>query len=118
MRTSSILFLAISAAIAVSAPAFAQDPAFVQDGTSQSVKVSLAGLDLNSREGAAAALRRIDAAAASVCGDRPDAFDLPRWAQFERCRLTAVDGAVRTMNRPLLSLAAGSEPAPVMVASR
>jgi UrcA family protein len=112
MRNPSILLLAASALLACAAPAFAQDDA------APSAKISLAGLDLSSRDGAGQALARIKAAAVTVCGDRPDLRQLDRQAPFERCRKAAVDNAVKTLDRPLLSQAASSDAPPLLMAAR
>jgi UrcA family protein len=75
-------------------------------------------VDLASPEGVKMALARIEDAAGGVCGGRPDGRELDRVAMFKKCRAAAVDGAVKSLDRPLLSRLADGAPAPVVVAAR
>ncbi len=117
MRTNLIPIITAGLVLIAAAPVFAQSHVPSADAP-PSVKIVFADLDLNSREGAAAALRRIERAAVTVCGDEPDIRQLDRQAAFESCRREAVTGAVKSLDRPLVSRAAAAEPAPVMVATR
>ena len=112
--TSIVSAFAVIALAGVAAPAFAQ-PEEVQ----MSVKVRVAGLDLNSSQGATIALNRISHAASNVCGGAPTFGELDRQAAFSSCRKAAIAGAVLTLNQPALNQLAAVTPArPMMVAAR
>ncbi len=85
-----------------------------------SMTVRVAGLDLNSPQGAKEALRRIEDAAVAVCGAPSRITDLDSRAAYEPCRKSAVLGAVRALDRPALTqVAAAYAPVrPMMVAER
>jgi UrcA family protein len=111
MRPHVLILIALSS-LSIAAPAFAQE-----EGEVRTVHVSMAGLDLASPEGAAMALSRIRDAASTVCGDRPDPHGLETRA-YDRCIKQAVDGAVSRLGRPLVTRAASTGPAPVVLAAR
>jgi len=101
-RTATLLALASAAALAA-APAFAQT-----DAAAPSMVVRYADLDLSDPAGAHAMLRRIDVAAAEVCGGQPDIRDLGRLTAFQRCRAVAAHRAVSRLDAPLVTAAAQS----------
>ena len=68
----------------------------------QSMKVSFAGLDLDTPAGATELLSRIQAAAHSVC----DAFDTSSAQSHRECLNTAVKTAVKQINRPQVTMLA------------
>ncbi len=112
MKIYSILLLIASATLAVAAPALAED------GALQSTKVSVVGLDMNSHEGAAKAMKRIQVAAVDVCGGQPDIRQLDQQAAFESCRRVAVNNAVKSVDQPLLNQVASATVPPVFMAAR
>jgi UrcA family protein len=67
------------------------------------VRVSLADLNLAGEPGAAIALRRIDAAAKSICGDEPAIVELGRMALYSACMRSTVGRAVDTLNSPVVT---------------
>jgi UrcA family protein len=70
----------------------------------KAVRVSLAGIDLDSSQGAATLFDRIDVAARKVCGERPGYTMNPARANiFETCRARAVRFAVTDVDAPQLT---------------
>jgi UrcA family protein len=59
-----------------------------------SVVVKYSDLDLNSTAGNKALFARLSAAAASACGNAPNARDLQRQAQFRACYDSALNRAI------------------------
>ena len=97
LAATAILASASTAALAAPAAARPADP----DAISKSVFVG--DLDLSSRAGARVAVQRIRAAAAAVCGDSPDPRFLERTAPYHACIRTAVDQAVASLDRPIVT---------------
>jgi UrcA family protein len=90
--------VAAFAAMAVSASAFAAPTS----DTQVSVKVSLAGVDLQSQAGAQVALGRIHVAARQICGEEPtDALD--GRAQYRACMAQVTDRAVAKLGSPTVA---------------
>jgi UrcA family protein len=101
----TIRFIAAAGAIALlasTAPAFAKTGAPADD-TSVSVAVPLAGLNLDTRAGAEAALRRIARAARQTCGDLSLDLSPPDRTNVRDCRQAAVQGAIAALNRPAVT---------------
>ena len=69
-----------------------------------SMKVSFAGLDLDTADGATELLNRIQAAAHTLC----DAWDGPDSESRKECMTKAVRAAVRQINRPQVTLVAAN----------
>ena len=67
-----------------------------------SVKVSAAGLDVNSAAGAQELYKRLTIAAEQACGVEAE-FDALRTAKFDRCYRDTLGNAVHAINRPLLT---------------
>ena len=96
---------AISAALAFASGAQAAPaPAPTPDGVKISVRVSVADLDLHQKAGEAVAHRRIQQAAAYVCGDEPTAANLGRYSLYRSCVRAAVDSAVIDLNTQMAAL--------------
>ena len=72
-----------------------------------SVAVRLSDLDLTSRAGAKAALRRIRDAAREVCGDESDVRLLGRQALYRACVQSAAERAAAASRSPLLIALSG-----------
>jgi UrcA family protein len=96
--TAPVLGLAAAAALAWAAPVLAQT-----SDTVPSVAVKYGDLNIGSPAGAKALLDRIEAAANTACGDRPDIRVLSQWASFEACRKSAVARAVDAVDSPVLT---------------
>jgi UrcA family protein len=77
---------------------------FTGAAQAQSMKVSFAGLDLDTPAGATELLTRIDAAAHSVC----DAFDNTNSDSHRQCLAKAVKAAVKQINKPQVTMVAGN----------
>ena len=75
-----------------------------------SVRVSYADLDITSTAGATALHRRIKTAAKEVCGY--EGYSLVEINLWQRCVRDAVDGAVASVNSPLLTAIHTGRPAP------
>ena len=68
-----------------------------------SEKVSMAGLDLQTKAGAEIALRRIRAAARDVCEVGLDPYFPGVSVRTKPCKTTAMDGAVAEVDSPVLT---------------
>ena len=68
-----------------------------------SMAVGVGDLNLGTRPGAAVALRRIHAAARSICGPAPDIKDLDRAADDRDCITASMGPAVASLNNPLVT---------------
>jgi len=102
IATRSIRF-AILLAVAVSSAGFSTRVAAGSPATGPvELKVTAAGLDLNTPEGIGTFFGRITAAAEQACGP-DDKLDLKRAALYKRCYNQAIVDVVRTINRPLLT---------------
>ncbi|MBT9470177.1 MAG: UrcA family protein [Pseudomonadota bacterium] len=77
----------------------------VQDlnGNTETVLVPTAGLDIGTHQGAKIALTRVQAAAAKICGVRPNERDLGASAAYRSCVKSTTDRAVATANSPLIT---------------
>ncbi len=96
--TTPVLHLAAAAMLSYAAPALAQTSDSVP-----SVSVKYSDLDLGSRAGAQILLKRIAAAANTVCGGEPDIRRLDQLSAFEACRRSAVSRAVVALDSPMLT---------------
>jgi UrcA family protein len=96
--TAPVLCLAAAATLSCAAPVLAQT-----SDTVPSVAVKYGNLDIGSPAGAQVLLRRIEAAANTVCGGAPDIRQLHQWASFEACRRSAVARAVVAVDSPMLT---------------
>jgi len=67
------------------------------------VAVGVGDLNLAAQPGAAIALRRIHAAARSICGPAPDIKDLERTADYRGCIAASMGPAVASLNNPLVT---------------
>jgi UrcA family protein len=103
MKTQLFAAALTLAAFAAVVPAKASN---VSGGDVPSLDVTYSDLNLANRGGAETLLRRIRSAASVVCGGDPrnGAFrDVRISRQYRACVRTAVDGAVRQVNAPLLT---------------
>ncbi|NOT40709.1 MAG: UrcA family protein [Alphaproteobacteria bacterium] len=103
MKTKLFAAALTLAAFAAGAPANASD---VSGGGVPSLDVTFSDLNLANRAGAEVLLRRIRTAASQVCGGDPHIStmrDLRAARDFRSCVRTAVDGAVRQVNAPLVT---------------
>jgi UrcA family protein len=97
--------LAIAATLVFGASARAAPMSSSETGT-VSVRVSVADLDLRHEAGLAAAHRRIQRAAAVVCGNEPASSGLALYAASKSCRKAAFDGAVADLDTQVASMLA------------
>jgi UrcA family protein len=67
------------------------------------VKISIAGLDLDSDMGAATAMTRINAASAQVCGARPSLRQIKAVGLHQKCRREFTARAVQAIDAPRLT---------------
>jgi UrcA family protein len=86
--------------LAASQPALAR--AAAPDSDQVSIRVSYADLNLDSRAGAEALLRRVGQAAESVCGSRPSDH-LDDLMIYRACVRSVADRAVANLGHPLVS---------------
>lgn len=108
---SGVLACAVSAA---ALPALAQT-----DEPAPRIIVQVADINLQSQEGAKVALGRIEKAADLVCGGRPDSRNLGDVQVYRSCRGDAVQGAVASLNQPMLSaLVPSAKSASIHLATR
>jgi UrcA family protein len=62
-------------------------------------------LDLSTRQGDQALLKRLNAAAVKDCGGYPDLADLDVYLRFDKCFTDAMNGAIRSVgNRSVTAL--------------
>lgn len=92
-------------------------PAHASDFDQVSIKVHVGDLDLSTSEGAKAALSRIHKAAQQICGPDQDLKDLNSRSQFDQCVSQAVDRAVASLDRPMVTAANGHHTPPVRIAA-
>jgi UrcA family protein len=101
------LCLAAAATLSCAAPVLAQT-----SDTVPSVSVKYGHPNIGSPAGAQVLLKRIQAAANTVCGGAPDIRQLNQLASFEACRRSAVARAVAAVDSPMLTaMAHGGSPA-------
>ena len=104
--TAPVLCLAAAAMLSCAAPVLAQT-----SDTAPSVLVKYGDLNIGAPAGAQVLLRRIEAAANTVCGGAPDIRELDQLATFEACRRSAAARAVTAIDSPMLSaMAHGGSP--------
>jgi UrcA family protein len=95
--------VAILLAVALCAAGFStRSAAVAPDADRVELKVTAAGLDLNTPEGVGTFFGRITAAAEKACGP-DDKMDLKRAALYKRCYNQAIVDVIRTINRPILT---------------
>jgi len=118
MTFNTSIIAAMTAAALVLGAAGAASAQSVAADNGPSMTVRLADIDLSSKDGALAAMHRIETAADTVCGGEPAVREWTRRASYDQCRSTAIKGAVAAVGRPVLSeVADASYKAPVFVAS-
>lgn len=103
----TILYLALGLALVQAVPAAAQTVTRT-DGVQETV--SLKGLDLNSPDGARAALARLQAAARRVCGPEPSFRDLERSQAFKACVDQTLNQAVAGLGNDEVDALHGGAP--------
>jgi UrcA family protein len=110
-KTTFTAALATAAVVLAGVPsAYAASP-----GDTVTFKVSTAGLDLRSPQGAQSMLRRIETAAGALCGGTPYIGDLDATHAWKVCVSHNVNQAVTQLGAPMVSEA--SHPAPTQTAS-
>ena len=97
MKTNSIALIAIGL-LALSGASASAQPAL----DDVKVKVSYAGLDISTESGARTLLKRIEHAAAEVCGGEPS-NRLDRFAKFRPCTKDVVKRTVSGIDSPTLT---------------
>jgi UrcA family protein len=93
--------LAAVAALGFSVAAHAATSPVSDDAVS--VKVSVAGVDLNTRAGAKVVLQRIHAAAREICGDEPDGRQLADTVRYRDCMTSTINKAVLSLGAPTVT---------------
>src|SRR5579863_7466873 len=96
--TAPVLCFAAAATLSCATPVLAQT-----SDTVPSVSVKYGDLNIGSPTGAQVLLRRIEAAANTACGGKPDIRQLDRLTTFEACRRSAVTRAVVAVDSPMLT---------------
>jgi len=77
----------------------------------QQVSVSYGDLNLSREEGAQILVGRIQAAAETICGERPYLRDLTGWALYRSCVKHATDRAVASIHEPVVARVYGTDDA-------
>jgi len=95
--TTKTLAVAVSALVILG---FAGGAHAASNPDPHSTKVSLAGVDLGSEEGAKAVLQRIRNAARQVCSEDPNIRDLDLTHPYVDCLNATVDHAVGVLDNP------------------
>lgn len=102
--TKSALALTLAAALAWPVvPAHADRIEGVTVSSAPTIRISFAELDINKPRGLQVLYSRIERAAKVVCGFDYSPRELARNRQAKACYQTAVDDAVRQINRPTLT---------------
>ncbi|MCA6247848.1 MAG: UrcA family protein [Phenylobacterium sp.] len=109
MKTNSIALIAIGL-LALSGASASAQPAL----DDVKVKVSYAGLDISTESGARTLLKRIEHAAAEVCGGEP-ANRLDRMKTFRPCTKEVVNRTVSKIDSPALTALLRDRTATAMV---
>jgi UrcA family protein len=102
-NTRSRIIIAVLGGLSAVAPMYS-GAADVNSTTTLSRKVSIAGLNLNTTEGASEAYARVKSAARSLCSNADPSHRAPSWVTRE-CIQTAVAHALRNANRQLMTQA-------------
>jgi UrcA family protein len=111
--------LAAAAVLASAASAHAGPAAqSAADPGIASQAVFVGDLNLSSQAGASIALRRIQTAAAVVCGEPPDVRELDRTGYFRACIHDAVDRAVTDLDSPVVAALHAPRARDVLASSR
>jgi UrcA family protein len=92
MKIATMVVVCVAATFNAGAHAVALDD-------TQTVKVGYGDLNLTTRQGKQALVRRIQRAADLVCG-APDALDLTREASYRNCVTNATNGALSQVKWP------------------
>lgn len=95
-----ILSAALFAALALAAPA-----AFAEKPVTKDVSVNYTDLDLSRPAGVETLMSRLETASKKVCGSRPMQVRYGQLEQYLRCRSNAIEGAVRRIGEPAITLA-------------
>ncbi len=95
-----------AALIALGAPALACAQTARADSDARQVSVSFADLNLATNAGQATLKTRLDHAARTACGERPDNRDLRALAAYQACVKTSVQTATASVLAP--SMVAGN----------
>ena len=101
MKTNSIALIAIGL-LALSGASASAQPALDE----VKVKISYAGLDINTESGARTLLKRIENAAGEVCGGEPS-NRIDRFQKFRPCVKDVVQRTVSGINSPTLTAVYG-----------
>jgi UrcA family protein len=108
--------VALMASVSIAGQALAAPAG--SDPDTVSVKVAIGDLNLGDQAGAATALRRIQNAAGSICGERPSILDLGQTAAYRQCMATTMGRAVASLANPMVTAVYEGGPAMVVTASR
>lgn len=103
VATKSALALAVTALAWTAVPAHADRIEGVTVNSAPTITVSYAELDINKPRGLEVLYSRIQRAAKVVCGMDRSPQELARGRHAKACYKTAVDDAVRQINRPTLT---------------
>ncbi len=100
---TSIRAAALIALCALASAAAFADPPATPPADTRSTKVSLAGLDLSTPEGARAAYARIKATAEHLCFQMSDPSEIDYQAAYNVCVRETLAATVRRINAPTLA---------------
>lgn len=81
------------------------------------LKVSLNGVNLSTKEGAKIAIARIHNAAEGICGSKPDNREIRAMGDYKACMKRTVDGAVASLDAPMVTALNSGSATTVEVAS-
>lgn len=105
----------VSALLGAAVLSLGHTPAFAAEN-GETAQVRFADLNIATPEGAKTMLRRIRAAAESVCGEPGPVYDLALQDQYANCVKSTMTQAVSRLNAPLVTLAYQNRHSPVAVA--
>lgn len=104
MTRTYLLAFCAAAALAIGVQAVQAQP---NSDNGSPVTVRISDLNLGSADGAKAMLARIESASERVCGSAPSIFDLDASSAYNTCVKETTANAVRSLNAPMVTVAAG-----------
>jgi UrcA family protein len=116
-RTIKTALIAAFALASLAPSALAGTPSRIR-GEQVSIAIPYGDLDLSTRAGAHAALKRIQAAALEICGGRPDPKQLALNVAYSACQSDVVSRGVEAFNAPMVTALYNRKPGSMTTASR
>jgi UrcA family protein len=117
MITRQIIAASV-AALAFATAASAQSIHVTDTDTARQVKVSYGDLDLSHPAGAQVLIARVREAAGLACGEAPTLANLEQSQAYRACVVKTADGAIASLDAPIVSAMYQSKTRPELLAAR